>query len=287
MNCKQFKNLYLILKIIIRRGKIWIYLSKCLDTAVNYSHDIYDKLIKAENAEAIDLIEKDLARTSANTKNEVLKANLLKKKDKLFNILLAYSNFDLEVGYVQGTNYIVNTILSNINSERATFWIYVHIMNELNWRFLYVDGMPKLKRMIKVLEEVMKKRIPLIYRHIKDLEKDERDKNNENYDYNRKDNEKINEDEDEEGLFSALFMPYFISIFCYCNCIEFANRILDLFWFYEEKIIIETIIHLLKLNEESILKTDMGLLFCLIRDIVDRSIEKYGFENCLPKLDKF
>lgn len=166
-------------------------------------------------------------------------------------------------------------------------------MNNLNWRYLYIDGMPKLKRMIKVLEEVMKKKVLDIYKHIKSLESDEEEKYKDNT--RLKNNKKtkvlklavVNNEEEDEGLLSALFMPYFISIFCYCNCIEYANRILDLFWLYEEKIIIETIIHLLTINKEEILKTDMGLLFCCVRDLVDNSIHKFGFENCFPNLDKF
>lgn len=244
------------------RGKIWIYLGKCIETASKFSSDIYNKLKSQPNEVAESDIKKDLHRTFSISYNENIKYELKQKEEKLYNILLAYANFDHEVGYVQGNNYIVNTILSNINSERAAFWLYFYIMNDLNWRYLFIKGMPKLVRMINILMIVIKKRVEKVYEVIQSFG-------------------------EENEMFTAIFTSFFVCIFCY-NCpLEYSNRILDLFWVLEEKIIIESIVHLLELNQAEILQLSMDKLIPFISEITIYSIEKYGLEASFAKLDKF
>jgi len=42
--------------------------------------------------------------------------------NKLYNVLKAYSNYDNEVSYVQGMNYIVALMLFYIDDEEDVFW---------------------------------------------------------------------------------------------------------------------------------------------------------------------
>lgn len=237
-----------------------MHITKCLETASSYGEELYANLLRQENKKDEDIIMKDIHRTIVVTNNMELKKSLDSKKDKLFNILFAYSNFDTEVGYVQGINYIANTILSNLNSERASFWLFSHIMNELNWRYMFVDSLPKLKRMINIFKIKVKEQLPEVASHIKSFGK---------------------------GIFTALITPYFISIFSYNSPVEYANRVLDLFWFYQERIIMECLLHLLRLNEVYILSLEMDQMFGFIRDMVEHSINKFGYENCFPLHDKY
>jgi len=64
--------------------------------------------------------------------------------NKLFNVLKAYANYDTEVSYVQGINYIVALMLLHIEDEEQVFWCLVNLMERYAWRWLYVDGLPKL-----------------------------------------------------------------------------------------------------------------------------------------------
>ncbi len=66
---------------------------------------------------------------------------------------------------MQGTNYIVAVLLSNINSQRYCFWTFVQLMNEKNWRFLYLNNTPKLLHMLEILVNRIKKNIPDLYDH--------------------------------------------------------------------------------------------------------------------------
>ena len=101
-------------------------------------------------------------KCSGTKKSCPLKKSINSKKDKLFRILKAYAHYDPEVSYVQGSNYIVNLLLCNINSQRGTFWTYVQIMNDKNWRDMFIDSLPKLMRMLSVLKEQIKIKNPLI-----------------------------------------------------------------------------------------------------------------------------
>jgi hypothetical protein len=233
-------------------------LSKCLERAVNYSADIYEKLLTQENQEAKDLILKDLDRTIMVTKNENLLNNLISKKNILYNILMAYSNFDREVNYVQGNNYIANVLLSNLNSEKATFWIYVQIMEEKNWRDLFVEKLPKLNRLLDLFRKKLNEKEPEILEYF---------------------------DSFEDEIFSAMFSHYFISIFSYNVPLEYANRIFDFFWLLEEKIILDSLIHLLNINKKKIMSMELEKLIPYIRgELVSDTINNYGIEQALPNL---
>ena len=75
--------------------------------------------------------------------------------NKLFNVLKAYANYDTEVGYVQGLNYIVALMLFYIDDEEQVFWCFVALMHDRsrNWRMVYTEDFPKVKSMCKVLEQ--------------------------------------------------------------------------------------------------------------------------------------
>ena len=57
-------------------------------------------------------------------------------------------------------------ILDNDYEERV-FWIFVHIMQEKNWRGLFLNQMEKLMKMINNFENKLEKSENKIYQHIK------------------------------------------------------------------------------------------------------------------------
>ena len=48
--------------------------------------------------------------------------------NKLYNVLLAYANYDNEVSYVQGMNYIVGMLLFYNQDEEQVFWCLYQLM---------------------------------------------------------------------------------------------------------------------------------------------------------------
>mmetsp|Transcript_26703 Transcript_26703/g.23657 ORF Transcript_26703/g.23657 Transcript_26703/m.23657 type:complete len:111 (+) Transcript_26703:421-753(+) len=86
-------------------------------------------------------IKKDIPRTFPD--NNFFKENEKERQRNLLNILLAYSNFDPEVGYTQGMNFLVATLIYHVHLEQIekdyfvidndfeedVFWIFVYIMD--------------------------------------------------------------------------------------------------------------------------------------------------------------
>ena len=85
-----------------------------------HSDNLYSKLIEFENEDVAREISKDVDRTMAEL--GLWKQDMKCGNNKLYNVLLAYANYDNEVGYVQGLNYIVGLLLFYIPDEEQVFW---------------------------------------------------------------------------------------------------------------------------------------------------------------------
>lgn len=58
-------------------------------------------------------------------------------QNRLYNILKAYTEYDPEIGYCQGMNFIAALLLTYIPNEEDAFWSLVHIMYEKGWREIF------------------------------------------------------------------------------------------------------------------------------------------------------
>jgi hypothetical protein len=149
------------------RGKIWMTISKSLQIAMSHSETVFYKLLSSQDEVAEKRILNDIERTLIYSceleDNKMKQVDIKSKHDKLFNILKAYAIYDSEVNYCQGTNYIVAVLLTNINSERATFWTFLQIMNDKKWRDIFTEGTPKLLRMLDILKDSINLKIPDLF----------------------------------------------------------------------------------------------------------------------------
>lgn len=71
--------------------------------------NLYPKLCELQNNDASADIRKDVDRSLPQL--GLWGEDLFAGNNKLYNVLMAYANFDPEVGYVQGINYIVAMLL--------------------------------------------------------------------------------------------------------------------------------------------------------------------------------
>jgi len=129
------------------------------------------------NPELDSKIEKDIDRTALfkidKKTKEIRKSNFLEFKDKkknLFNVLKAYGNYDSEVLYCQGTNYIVALLLYHLDSERLAFWVFYQLMNKFFWRFNYLNKTPKLIRLIDSFKIKVKTEIEDLHDYFENTE---------------------------------------------------------------------------------------------------------------------
>ncbi len=109
-----------------------------------------------------------MERTLIYTVDELGDMKLLENQNKiskLFRILKAYAIYDNEVSYMQGTNFIVAVLLTKIKSEKACFWIFYQIMNRHGWRNFFIEGTPKLMKMLDILNYSIKEDLPELYKH--------------------------------------------------------------------------------------------------------------------------
>ena len=118
---------------------------------------------------------------------------------RMFRVLKAYANFDREIGYTQGMNFIVAALLYCLNPDNdktssklildffflkrfsedyclmddsyeiKVFWIFVHIMHEKKWRDVFKDGTPKLLKMLENFQKLVEKELPNLNRHFNEL----------------------------------------------------------------------------------------------------------------------
>lgn len=193
-----------------------------------------------------------------------------KNKDSLSNslrnVLIAYSNFDKDVGYVQGLNFIVGSILYNIHHrnfknlrysygrdikelnyiakninqinsdyeefkdngviEALTFWIVIYIFYSMNWRELFMDNFPKMYILIDCLENNIREEFPEFYDLL--LEND--------------------------ITIQEIFGNSILSILFYKIPLEYTDKIIDNFLYEGEKIVIEILLRMLKLNISKVMQ---------------------------------
>ena len=85
------------------RGDIWCMLCRVNRERAMHSEGIYQKLIELENPEDEHRIQKDVTRTFTNyptSSDQHCSWNSDKCQDMLYNILMAYANYDRQIGYV-------------------------------------------------------------------------------------------------------------------------------------------------------------------------------------------
>lgn len=78
----------------------------------------------------------------------------------LKSVLVAYSIYDVDLGYVQGLNMIAGVLLYHIKSAEQTFWALVETMEYQELRLLYLDHFKLLKQHMVNIVKIIKTKIP-------------------------------------------------------------------------------------------------------------------------------
>lgn len=140
------------------RGEIWCIVCHVKREKQMHAQDIYSKLLDLDNPEEEHRIQKDVTRTFSNYPvsgqecDQDASWNNQIGQQMLFNVLLAYANYDSQIGYVQGLNYIAAMLLMHIQEEENVFWCLIYLLNRKNWRRIYMEEMPKLMDLMDYIE---------------------------------------------------------------------------------------------------------------------------------------
>jgi hypothetical protein len=60
-------------------------------------------------------------------------------------VLVTYSVYDPQIGYVQGINMIAGVLLYHIKNTELAFWALADMMDDQELRQLYLEGFDALK----------------------------------------------------------------------------------------------------------------------------------------------
>eukprot|EP00741_Cyanophora_paradoxa_P019550 tig00021127_g18872.t1 len=147
------------------RGILWQELLRVTSLRHKFDSDIFEKLSseRLHGEEGDRIIRRDLGRTFPE--HDFFQAKDDEGQQRLSRIMRAYATYDPEVGYCQGTNFIAAFLLLYMNEEEA-FWSFVQIMHVSGWRGLYLDGMPLLVELLRLLARGLAHLAPAPSRHL-------------------------------------------------------------------------------------------------------------------------
>ena len=88
-------------------------------------------------------------------------------KEMLENILTIIAFIKPEIGYCQGMNFIVGALINFINDEETCFWIFLHFIDNIELKDLYLQNMPEYLIKLYQLNYFIKENYPKMYNHLK------------------------------------------------------------------------------------------------------------------------
>ncbi|XP_025111663.1 EVI5-like protein isoform X3 [Pomacea canaliculata] len=207
-------------------------------------HDSPDKQLYAEYMKKISpsekLIRRDIARTFPE--HEFFKEKDGFGQESLFNVMKAYSLHDREVGYCQGSGFIVGLLLMQMPEEDA-FAVMVRLMQGYRLRELFKPSMAELGLCMYKLEYLIQDQLPALQVHF----------HTQSFDT------------------SMYASSWFLTLFTTSLPLSLARRIMDLFISEGMEMVFRVAVAILQTCQEDLLALDMeGLLKYLQKDLRSR-----------------
>ncbi|XP_055467536.1 ecotropic viral integration site 5 protein homolog isoform X4 [Psammomys obesus] len=191
--------------------------------------DQYSELLKMTSP-CEKLIRRDIARTYPEH-------NFFKEKDSLgqevlFNVMKAYSLVDREVGYCQGSAFIVGLLLMQMPEEEA-FCVFVKLMQDYRLRELFKPSMAELGLCMYQFESMIQECLPELFVHFQ-----------------------------SQSFHTSMYASsWFLTIFLTTFPLPIATRIFDIFMSEGLEIVFRVGLALLQMNQAELLQLDMeGML---------------------------
>ncbi|KAH7641683.1 ecotropic viral integration site 5 ortholog [Dermatophagoides farinae] len=210
------------------RGLVWQLLCNVHNNRV-VIREKYAPLLKLSSP-CEKVIKRDIPRTFPEHE-------YFKEKDSigqigLFNVMKAYSIYDSEVGYCQGSAFVVGLLLLNMPEEDA-FTVFQALMYDYRLREMFKPTMAELGLCIYQLECLVQELLPELYNHFQ-----------------------------QQNFHTSMFASsWFLTLFTSNLPIHLSTRVMDLFLSEGIDIIFRLSIAILQLCRDDLLKLDMeGLL---------------------------
>lgn len=210
------------------RAKIWKLLANAQQVTPQSSEQYKSMLQLSSTCEK--LIQRDIARTYPE--NDYFKDEAGPGQEGLFNVIKAYSLHDEEVGYCQGSAFIVGLLLLQL-SEEESFILFCKVMQDYRMREIYKPTMAELGLCIYQLECLVQEQLPELYVHFQ-----------------------------TQNFYTSMYSSsWFLTLFTSNLPLHLAYRVMDLFLSEGIDMIFRLSVAILQISKQDLLKLDMeGLL---------------------------
>ncbi|XP_028302737.1 EVI5-like protein isoform X2 [Gouania willdenowi] len=238
-----------LLKELIRKGIphhfraiVWQLLGNATDMPVKNQ---YSELLKMSSP-CEKLIRRDIARTYPE--HEFFKGQDSLGQEVLFNVMKAYSLVDREVGYCQGSAFIVGLLLMQMPEEEA-FCVFVRLMQEYRLRELFKPTMAELGLCIYQFEYLLQ--LPELNVHFR-----------------------------SQSFHTSMYASsWFLTLFLTFLPLPVATRIFDIFMYEGLEIIFRVGLAILQYNQTDLIQLDMEGMSQHFQKVIP-----HQFDSCTDKL---
>ncbi|XP_067368867.1 ecotropic viral integration site 5 protein homolog isoform X7 [Channa argus] len=222
-----------LLKDLVRRGIphhfraiVWQLLCNAQNMPIK---DQYSELLKMTSP-CEKLIRRDIARTYPE--HEFFKEKDSLGQEVLFNVMKAYSLVDREVGYCQGSAFIVGLLLMQMPEEEA-FCVFVKLMQDYRLRELFKPSMAELGLCMYQFECMIQEQLPELHMHFQ-----------------------------AQSFHTSMYASsWFLTIFLTSFPLPVATRIFDIFMCEGLEIVFRVGLAILQMNQTELIQLDMeGML---------------------------
>ncbi|XP_005919866.2 EVI5-like protein isoform X1 [Haplochromis burtoni] len=221
------------LKDLVRKGVphhfraiVWQLLCNAQNMPIK---DQYSELLKMTSP-CEKLIRRDIARTYPE--HEFFKEKDSLGQEVLFNVMKAYSLVDREVGYCQGSAFIVGLLLMQMPEEEA-FCVFVKLMQDYRLRELFKPSMAELGLCMYQFEYMIQEQLPELHIHFQ-----------------------------AQSFHTSMYASsWFLTIFLTSFPLPVATRIFDIFMCEGLEIVFRVGLAILQMNQAELIQLDMeGML---------------------------
>lgn len=206
----------------------------------------HDKKQYAEYIKATSACEKVIRRDIARTYPE---HDFFKEKDgpgqeALFNVIKAYSLHDREVGYCQGSGFIVGLLLMQMPEEEA-FAVLVQIMQQHKMRDMFKPSMAELGLCMYQLENLVQEHMYEMHVHFQ-----------------------------SQGFQTTMYASsWFLTLYTTTLNLSLSKRIMDVFLSEGMEFIFKVALAMLQLSKELLLSMDMEAMLNYFQKVLPQRVE--------------
>uniref|UniRef100_A0A8C3UN89 Ecotropic viral integration site 5 like n=1 Tax=Catharus ustulatus TaxID=91951 RepID=A0A8C3UN89_CATUS len=192
--------------------------------------------------------DRDIARTYPE--HDFFRGQDSLGQEVLFNVMKAYSLVDREVGYCQGSAFIVGLLLMQMPEEEA-FSVFVRLMQQYRLRELFKPSMAQLGLCIYQFEFLLQEQLPELNVHFRS----------------------------QSFLTSMYASSWFLTLFLTTFPLPVATRVFDIFMYEGLEIVFRVGMALLQLNQAELVQLDMEGMSQYFQKVIP-----HQFDSCPDKL---